>query len=131
MRNVLQEAKHLARHQKVLRLLLLLLLLLLQLSPTQGHHTLLHQAYSLLFLSRCRSFVFCNPRPLKGSKKWNPLIISQFPQCSSGFILGRVPLLGSFRGSEEDSPGMSPSSGQEGQADKTPSEVEDDQGKLS
>ena len=28
------------------------------------------------------------PRPLKGSKKWNPLIIPWLPQCSNGFILG-------------------------------------------
>ena len=28
------------------------------------------------------------PRPPKGSKKWNPLIIPYFPQCSNGFILG-------------------------------------------
>ena len=28
------------------------------------------------------------PRPPKGSKKWNPLIIPLFPQCSTGFILG-------------------------------------------
>ena len=28
------------------------------------------------------------PRPPKGSKKWNPLIIPLFPKCSNGFILG-------------------------------------------
>ena len=28
----------------------------------------------------------------KGFKKWNPLIIPWFPQCSNGFILG-VPFL--------------------------------------
>ena len=33
------------------------------------------------------------PRPPKGSKKWNPLIIPLFPQCSNGFILG-VPFFG-------------------------------------
>ena len=33
------------------------------------------------------------PRPPKGSKKWNPLIILWFLQCSNGFILGGFHLL--------------------------------------
>ena len=40
------------------------------------------------------------PRPLKGSKKWNPLIIPWLPQCSNGFIfLGGFHFFGSSKGS--------------------------------
>ena len=39
------------------------------------------------------------PDLLKDPKKWDPLIIPEFPQCSHGFIKGGVPCVGSLRGS--------------------------------
>ena len=38
------------------------------------------------------------PRPPKGSKKWNPLRIPLFPQCSNGFILGGFHFLDTLGG---------------------------------
>ena len=39
------------------------------------------------------------PRTPKGSKSWNPLLVTWLPQYSNGFMLGPgAPILGSFRG---------------------------------
>ena len=44
------------------------------------------------------------PRPPKGSKKWNPLIIPYFPQCSNGFILGGFHFLDPLGGLGNETP---------------------------